>query len=1690
MNAQQILRVALCAAITALGFASIAFFIQKPTAGPAALQGQAAIEQLKQGGQYESLQTAINQARLGVSRTQQTPLGRPAWHAPNSAAGYDAYVTEDGVSIAVNEKSYVSLSLQSLGYGNALRPVAPGEVSGDKQTINLVRDGGVREWYINGPDGLEHGFTLSEPPGARQPSTPLRLALEVGTGWRAEANQAGESVTLRGPDDQAIEYSKLVVRDNQGRTIPARLTVAGELVVIEAEDHSAEYPLTIDPLFTLQQRLVAADAGSADYFGYAVALDGNTALVGAHYEEGANTDQGAAYVFVRNGATWTQQAKLFAADGVSNDFFGSAVAVSGDTALIGAPGGNAGKGAAYVFTRSGTIWTFQQKLGASDGSVGAQFGSAVALDGHTALVGAPVEFAPLPQTANTGAAYVFTRSGTVWAQQQRLVADDRGDNDQFGFSVALDGDTALIGAPGNTITFSNQGSAYIFTRSGATWSQLPRLTPGTAAAAEDHFGNAVALSGNTALVGAYRYGSDDSGAMFIFRRGATGWTQTDTTRAPNLKAGGHFGVALALDGDLAVVGASLGLSELGVDARSAYVYTVGGEPALLRQFGPETGAPDDRFGYAVAVDGDTVFVGAYLSRVTATAQGAAYAFVLRDGRQVEQQKVFANDGVEEDYLGNMVALDGDTLAVGASFADVGTKASQGAVYVFTRNGASWTFQQKLTANDGVAGNYFGQALALSGNTLAVGAHYNSSGNFTAMGAVYVFTRTGTVWTQQPKIIPNGGTAFNFFGYAVALSGDTLAVGAVGANAEKGAVYIYTRTAGGWTPQPPLSANDGAPGDHFGNAVALDGDTLAVGASSDSTGTVAGHGAAYVFTRSGTVWTQAPKITGPDGETQDYFGHAVALHGDTLAVSAVRDNVGMNPDQGSIYVFGRVGTSWSFRQQLTAHDGVAQQSFGSGLALSGDTLVVGAERDVIGTKSNQGSAYVFTRFGGWAFQQKLTASDGTGDDYFGSAVALNGASIAVGATGDNIGTTVDQGSAYVFAAPACPAFTLQPATLPNGTLGAAYDQQLSTGVPTQVEEFQFSLSSGALPPGLTLSYGSGQLSGTPAAAGTYRFTAKASSTRSRCPATREYVVTIVATCSTLTLNPQTIPNGAVGVPYNQTLTASGGTAPYTYPIRVGSNFPPGVFLNGLTGVISGTPTAPGTYSFVVRPRDANGCEGTQGYSLTINTTACQAITLNPGNLPDGLTGAMYNQTLTASGGTAPYSYALSAGALPNGLSLSPGGALTGIPNTSGAFGFTVKATDANGCQGTRAYTIAINSLGGNSGLQFYPLAHPVRLLDTRPGATGCDAPGAKIAGGTSRTQTAAGRTCDGLTIPATATALVGNATSVQSGGGHFTLYPSDIAKPNSANSNYAANQILNSLFTVRLGASDGAFKIFASTDTDIVVDITGYYAPPSATGLYFHPLPKPVRLLDTRTGAFACFTPEEALQGDTDTPQIGTTTCDGVLIPAGAMALTGNATTVSPQANGFLTLYPSNAARPLIASANFQPGVNLNSPFMVGLSPSGQFNLYVASTTDLVIDVTGYYSTQLNDANGQGLLFNPLTAPTRLLDTRAGQTACSTPAAPMNGNTAYLQPATGVCPAVPAAAKAVVGNATTVNATANGYLTFWPSDANQPFIATSNYRTGIIFNRHFTVGLGSDGAFKRYAAATTDLVIDLVGYFAP
>ena len=392
---------------------------------------------------------------------------------------------------------------------------------------------------------------------------------------------------------------------------------------------------------------------------------------------------------------------------------------------------------------------------------------------------------------------------------------------------------------------------------------------------------------------------------------------------------------------------------------------------------------------------------------------------------VQQAQLTAPDGATNDYFGYSVAISGGTAVVGAPFHPGGPTKGEGSAYVFTRSGATWTQQAQLTAGDRAAGDSFGASVAISGDTVVVGACGNStSGMNPTEGSAYVFTRSGTTWSQQQELLDGEEATPDYFGLWVAISGDTIVVGApdhnVGANVDQGSAYVFTRSGTTWNEQQELTAADGVAGDQFAR-VAISGDTIVVG--------VPGHysygnwrqGGAYVFTLSGSTWSQQQKLTAADGDDPwDCFGASVAISGDTVLVGAPQQaSTGNSGDgQSSAYVFTRVGIVWIQQQKLTAADWGAWDSFGEAVAISGDTIVVGAPDHNVGANLDQGSAYVFTRSGTtWNEQQELTAADSAAPaldgDRFGSSAAISGATIVAGACADTVGGNIAQGSAYVY-----------------------------------------------------------------------------------------------------------------------------------------------------------------------------------------------------------------------------------------------------------------------------------------------------------------------------------------------------------------------------------------------------------------------------------------------------------------------------------------------------------------------------------------------------------------------------------------------------------------------------------------------------------------------------------------------------
>ncbi len=367
----------------------------------------------------------------------------------------------------------------------------------------------------------------------------------------------------------------------------------------------------------------------------------------------------------------TQQAKLTASDAAAGDEFGYSVAINGNTAIAGVPLKSSQRGAAYVFVQNGSTWQQQQKLTASDGKSGDQFGYSVAINGNTAIVGAPFT------GSDVGSAYVFVRSGTTWTQQAKLTASDAASGNKFGYSVTIASDMVIVGAP-----FANSiGAAYVFVRSGTTWTQQAKLTASDAAT----FGNSVAIYVDTAVIGAYRTGND-VGAAYVFVRSGTTWTQQAKLTASD-------------------------------------------------------GAAYDWFGNSVTIDGDTVIVGAYIQNYSGlTNAGSAYVFVRSGTTWSQQAKLTASDAGAGDYFGNSVALQGNTAIVGAPFAHYSspTVSGPGYVYVFNRSGTTWTQQTRLAANDGASHDLLGMSVGFDSGIAIAGALLDDTSAGTDAGSAYIF----------------------------------------------------------------------------------------------------------------------------------------------------------------------------------------------------------------------------------------------------------------------------------------------------------------------------------------------------------------------------------------------------------------------------------------------------------------------------------------------------------------------------------------------------------------------------------------------------------------------------------------------------------------------------------------------------------------------------------------------------------------------------------------------------------------------------------------------------------------------------------------------------------------------------------------------------------------------------------------
>lgn len=379
--------------------------------------------------------------------------------------------------------------------------------------------------------------------------------------------------------------------------------------------------------------------------------------------------------------SWGNIGKILASDGGYGDNFGTAVSISGDTLLIGAPyhdwtGGNSG--AAYVYVKTASGWNLQAELGGGVTVAGDTFGYSVCLSGDRAVVGAPRHVVP---TGTPGAAHVYERTGSVWTHQAELISSGVMGGDDFGFAVTLHGDTLVVGARYENAGASIAGAAYVFRWNGSSWIEEARLTP-YPPHYYGRFGCSVSLSGETLLVGEDWY--QGLGTAHVFERAGTTWTETAALMGDDSESGDMFGCSVCLDGDTALVGA-------------------------IRDDAP------DHY------------------------SGSAYVLVRSGASWVQQAKLVSSAPGSSYYFGCSVSLDGDLAVIGEDNGfNVGAYA--GVVHVYERSGSSWAFQDRILAGDAAHSDFFGDSVQVEGKAVVIGAP--GDGDLDGEGSAYVFRRLG------------------------------------------------------------------------------------------------------------------------------------------------------------------------------------------------------------------------------------------------------------------------------------------------------------------------------------------------------------------------------------------------------------------------------------------------------------------------------------------------------------------------------------------------------------------------------------------------------------------------------------------------------------------------------------------------------------------------------------------------------------------------------------------------------------------------------------------------------------------------------------------------------------------------------------------------------------------------------------
>lgn len=713
---------------------------------------------------------------------------------------------------------------------------------------------------------------------------------------------------------------------------------------------------------------VAAENQDIDLLGMAVALGDNIAAVGAPRRDGT----GAVYVYLRDGSGWHLQQKLTAPGGADGDRFGDQVALTGNTLAVGAPFDDNAQGvdagSVHLFRRVDGIWRHHQVLVGNEVVPGDRFGSELALVGSHLVVGAP---------GAAGTVYIFDVDADQWVQVQRLVPDSEeirhfGRALSLGSAMGLAADTLAIGAVG--LEFNDNTNVFVFARAGGLWTLQQKLEQPTST-------SSVATDGHTLLV---HYTGLVNSVVKAYTREGDSWTHTQSFAFPDGLVGQR---------GLAVVGNRMAIGDWVWDVERGRVQVYersGGQWVLQQTLTIDGTLPRRNFGWSVALHGQTLLAGGpFVSQPDYP--GSAFLYEHDGAEFVEQPLKSASFVRPVARFGSALAALAGVVAVGAPGDDSAVSAGAGTVYVWRKHNESWLIEDRLVATDGHLGAEFGFSVAMSGDTLAVGAKFAHSPQSASAGSVYVFVRDAEQWTLQQRLHAADGQFGDEFGFSVGLDGDTLAVGAwrdsTASGVRAGSVHVYVRSGATWSLQQTVFGDSAAAEDLFGGSVAVAGDTLAVGATHDTY-----MGSVQVFTRNAGTWSHAQTLV-VDDVGSAYLGNTLALEGDTLVAGAFQAN-GAQLAEGAVYVYQRSAGKWQQHQKLGARSPCAFDLFGYSVALDGDAMLVGAALAPSGTAVGRG--HLFLRDNGiWSEFARLRPPDASGGDEVGTAVALGGGTGFIG-----------------------------------------------------------------------------------------------------------------------------------------------------------------------------------------------------------------------------------------------------------------------------------------------------------------------------------------------------------------------------------------------------------------------------------------------------------------------------------------------------------------------------------------------------------------------------------------------------------------------------------------------------------------------------------------------------------------------